>query len=204
MNWYSFLKKTVNYPCKLFFRVKVEGKENEPAYPYIVCGNHSSYLDPVLVAIALKANPVWIGKRELLNHAFMRWLFRVTGTIPIKREGFDTAALRKCVSTVKNGNVLGIFPQGTRMRGVDPVPSQAHAGLALIAETAKAAVLPVSIVTRARQPKLFSKTRIIIHKPISYDEYMGISEHPTKKDITEYIFSRVCDPFTKQSEPSDA
>ncbi len=195
MNWYSFLKAALKYPCKLIFLTTVEGRENEPDGAYIVCGNHSSYADPVLVTVSLKAKPVWIGKKELLKHAFMRWLFRISGAIPIKREGFDTAALRQCVDAVKRGACVGIFPQGTRLRGVDPTPEQAHAGLALIAGMAKATVLPVSIVTKRRKPGLFCRTKIIIQKPIPYEEYSTISEHPTKQEITEYIFSKVCEPF---------
>lgn len=195
MKLYNFIIAILKYPVKLLFRVKVEGKENEPDTPYIVYGNHSSYVDPVLVTVALKANPVWMGKRELMKYAFLRWIFKVTGSIPINREGLDTNALRKCLATVKEGNCLGIFPQGTRLRRIKPTPQQAHAGLAFIAAMAKATVLPVSIVTKRNQPGMFRKTKIIIHKPIHYKEYSSISNSPSKEEITEYLFSKVCEPF---------
>ena len=197
MNWYSFIKAVLKYPFRFLYRVKIEGRENEPEGPYIICGNHSSLTDPILVTISIKARPVWIGKKELLKHAFMRWVFRVAGAIPINREGFDTSAIRQCVAAVKSGACLGIFPQGTRIRRVNPEPGQAHAGLALIAGMVKATVLPVSIVTKRRQPGIFRKTKIIIHKPIPYEEYSNISEHPTKQEMTNYIFSKVCAPFNK-------
>lgn len=197
MNAYSIVKAIIKYPFKFFYLIKVEGRENEPDAPYIICGNHSSYVDPILVTVSIRAKPIWIGKKELLKHAFMRWVFRVVGAIPINREGFDTAALRECVGAVKKGACVGIFPQGTRIRKINPEPQQAHAGLALIACMSKATVLPVSIVTKRRQPGIFRRTKIIFHKPVSYEEYTNISENPTKQEITDYIFSKVCAPFDK-------
>lgn len=197
MNQYKFLKAILKFPYRFIYLMTVEGRENEPEGPYIVCGNHSSFADPVLVTVALKASPRWLGKRELLKYALMRYVFRVADAIPINREGLDTPALHECIDTLKKGSCVGIFPQGTRMRGIDPKPEQAHAGLALIASLTKATVLPVSIVTKRRKPGIFRRTKIIIHKPVPYEEYSAISEHPSKQDMTSYIFSKVCEPFNK-------
>ncbi|MFA6730062.1 MAG: lysophospholipid acyltransferase family protein [Eubacteriales bacterium] len=200
MKLYKFYKAILNYPYKLIYRVKVEGRENEPPPPYIVCGNHSSYSDPVLVTVVLKELPVWLGKKDLLKHAFMRFIYKTVGAIPIKREGLDTLALHKCIDAIKEGKTVGIFPQGTRIRNIDPSPEQAHAGLALIAGITKATVLPISIVTKKRRPSAFRRTKIIIHKPIGYEEYSAISEKPTKQEITNYIFEKVCEPFKTTEE----
>lgn len=195
MSLYSFFKAMIKYPCKLLYRVKVVGKENEPNGAYIVCANHSSFADPVIVTVCLKQKPRWVAKHDLKVHAFMRFAFRVTNAIPINREGLDTAALHECINSVKGGSSIGIFPQGTRMRKVEPEANQAHAGVALIACMSKATILPVSIVTKKRQPKMFRRTTLVIGKPITYEEYSNISEKPSKQEMTEYIFGKVCEPF---------
>lgn len=199
LSLYGFVKKAFKYPILLLYRVKIVGKENEPDLPYIICANHSSFMDPVLITVAVKAKPIWIGKKELLKYSFLRWVFKKTGSIAINREGFDTSALRQCISVVKEGNCLGIFPQGTRLRGIKPEPDQAHAGLAFIAGMAKATVLPVSIVSKRLQPKILRKTKIIFHNPVTYEEYMGIAENPTKQEIAGYLFGKVCEPFNGEN-----
>ena len=159
MKLYNFIIAILKYPVKLLFRVKVEGKENEPDTPYLVYGTHSSYVDPVLVTVALKANPVWMGKRELMKYAFLRWIFKVTGSIPINREGLDTNALRKCLATVKEGNCLGIFPQGTRLRRIKPTP-HGTCRPGFIAAMAKATVLPgVNRDKKRNQPGIFQENQ---------------------------------------------
>ena len=77
---------------------------------------------------------------------------------------------------------------------------QALPGFSLIGCMAKATVLPVSIVTKSLRPRLFRRTRLIIHKPVTYEEYSSISEKPTKPEISYYLFDKVCEPFKKEGE----
>ena len=68
--------KGIQIPHFLLYRVKIVGKENEPDLPYIICANHSSFMDPVLITVAVKAKPIWIGKKELLKYSFLRWVLK--------------------------------------------------------------------------------------------------------------------------------
>ena len=195
MTAYSFLKGLLKYPFRLLYRVKIEGKENEPDGAYIVCANHSSLVDPILVTASLKQNQRWLAKRELTKNWFMKFVFKVTKSIPINREGLDTPAIRECINAIKGGTSVGIFPQGTRMRRIEPQPDQALSGVSLIACMAKATVLPVSIVTKRRQPGIFRKTRIVIGKPVTYEEYTSVTDTRDKQAMTEYLFGKVCEGF---------
>lgn len=197
MSAYSILKGILKYPFRLLYRVKIEGRENEPEGAYIICANHSSLVDPILVTASLKQNHRWLAKRELTKNRFMKFVFKVTRAIPINRDGLDTPALHECIDSIKAGTSVGIFPQGTRMRRVEPQPDQALAGLSLIACISKATVLPVSIVTKRRQPGIFRKTRIVIGKPVTYEEYTSAVDSRDKKAITAYLFGKVCEPFSE-------
>jgi 1-acyl-sn-glycerol-3-phosphate acyltransferase len=200
MSAYGFLKALFKIPMRLLYRVKVEGRENEPEGPYLVCANHSSFCDPILITASLKQKHKWLAKKELENHAFMRLVFRITGAVTIDRDGLDTTALHACIDALKEGTSVGIFPQGTRMPGVVPQKEQALPGFSLISCMAEATVLPVSIVTKSLRPRVFRRTRLIIHKPVSYREYTSISEKPTKPEISYYLFDKVCEPFKKEGE----
>ena len=72
MSAYGFLKALFKIPMRLLYRVKVEGRENEPEGPYLVCANHSSFCDPILITASLKQKHKWLAKKELEKHAFMR------------------------------------------------------------------------------------------------------------------------------------
>ncbi len=186
----SFLKPLV----KLFYRVTVIGKENEPDGNYMLCANHSSFVDPALTACFVKRQIRFIARKSLTQSGFLSWLFRNVGVITVDRDKVDLASLRTVISACRNGDSIAIFPQGTRVRRTAPKSEQAMSGAGLIAAQCKIPVLPVSIVTKRLMPGIFRKTYVIIGKPIMPEEYLGDGER-TKKEISEYIFEKVCTPF---------
>ena len=171
---------------KVLYRTKVEGRENEPDAPYIVCANHFSFADPAFIALPLKQTQRFVARSSLVKYRFFNWLFRNVKVITINRGKSDITAVRLIVSTVKEGSCVAIFPQGTRVKGVRPVPKQAEAGLGLIASMTEVPVLPVSIITKGYRPRIFKKVRIVIGKPIMPEEYLNFCDNPRKKDIAEY------------------
>ena len=178
MSFYSGAVRFLRPIVRLFFRVTVIGAENEPDAPYLMCANHSSYIDPVLCACFLKNQIHFIARSSLVRFRFFAWLFRHAKAVPIDRENIDISALR---------TVIGICR-------VEPMPEQAMSGSGLIVSQGRVAVLPVSIVTKRRMPGFFRKTYLVIGKPLSYEECVGNGSR-TKKEIAEYIFSKVCEPF---------
>lgn len=194
MSFYSGAVRFLRPIVRLFFRVTVIGAENEPDAPYLMCANHSSYIDPVLCACFLKNQIHFIARSSLVRFRFFAWLFRHAKAVPIDRENIDISALRTVIGICRSGECVGIFAQGTRMRRVEPMPEQAMSGSGLIVSQGRVAVLPVSIVTKRRMPGFFRKTYLVIGKPLSYEECVGNGSR-TKKEIAQYIFSKVCEPF---------
>lgn len=195
MSFYRFGRALVKPFTFFFHRVTVIGAENEPDTPYILCANHSSYSDPLIAGCAVRSTIRFVARSSLSRFAFFKFLFKHVRVITVNRDGTDRASLRAIVSAAQNGECIGIFPQGTRMRRVEPKPEQAMAGLGLIASLTKIPVLPVSIITKRRMPGFFRKTYALIGKPIMPEEYLP-ADIGKKKDLSEYLFARVCEPFS--------
>ncbi len=186
--------------AKLFYRLEVTGKENEPKEGgCIAIANHSSFFDPIAVAAALKRDVYFMAKSDLERFAPMRWLFKMCHVTPVRRGESDMAALRKSFDIINNGNIMGVFPQGTRIPCSAPDFETAQAGIGLMAIKTKAPILPVSVCygKKNRKPTLFRKVKVIIGKPIYYEEYSVIDgEKAGSHEISKAAFKQVCENFT--------
>lgn len=192
---YRFLQVILRPFYRLFHRLTVVGRENEPqSGACLICANHISNHDVFMIAAALKRQISFFAKKELFDNKLTRWFVKGLGAIPVNRGTVDLHSIRACLDVLKNGGYIGIFPQGTRMPDVTPSPADAKSGVGLLAFRAKSSVLPIFIETKNHRIRLFRRTRLIIGKRISYDE-LGF----TKGGMAEYdrasqsIFCRICE-----------
>lgn len=201
MTGYRIVRAFAVAYTKIFHRMEIIGKENVPEEGgCIAIANHSSVLDPLGVAAGIKRDIFFMGKSDLLKFKFMQWVFKVCNVVPIHRGESDIAALRKTCDIVNRGNITGIFPQGTRIQCDGPDVETALPGIGLIAMRTKAPILPVSICygKKNKKPKVFRKIRIVIGKPIPYEEYCSFNgEKATSLEIAKYAFGKVCDNFAE-------
>lgn len=155
---------------RIIFRLKVEGLENIPKKgALIICSNHVSNIDPFILAIVNKRMVSFIAKKELFENPFLKFILNCLRAFPIDREsGKDIKALKKAMSILKRGKVLGIFFQGTRKQENDF--KDAKNGVALFSVKGKAPVVPVGI--RATY-KPFSEVYIKFGEPLSFEDYYG-------------------------------
>ncbi len=195
MRLYIFARAVFAPIIKLLYRVKVTGEENVPSSPFIAFANHTSAVDPILLACTVKQPLHFIAKQSLVKNGFIRWLFLKLGMIFVARDGKDISAVKSMIALVRKGESIGIFPQGTRITDAPPSPSQAVAGFAAVAMTTKTTLLPITIVSSGKMPKMFSRTNIIIHPAMSYEEYTAFKEKPTREEVCRYCFEKVCRPF---------
>ncbi len=187
---YRFFKLILGLPFRLIYRIRIIGADNEPDGPFIVSANHMSYADPFIEGVCLKTQITYIAKSSLERFRIIKWFFSTVGVIPIKREESDVAAIRKSVAALKDGKVIGIYPQGTRIPLKPPHKEDAMGGLGLLVSLAKCPVLPMAIVTKAHRPRPFRKTLVVIGKPLSYEtvtEENGV--HRSKQEMAEFCFS---------------
>lgn len=174
MSFYSRSKRRLAWLIRALFRVKLIGAENEPEDgTFLICANHISEADPLILGACLKHNPRYMAKKELMKVPVIGKLITALGAYPIDRGGNDVAAIRKTVDFLKNGESVIMFPQGTRCRGVDPAETRFRNGCALIAARAGVPVLPIYIGTRNFRVRLFRRVTVKVGKPISCDEITG-------------------------------
>lgn len=168
MSFYKFVTSIFRGFSKILFKYEVIGLENIPNEGNVVlAANHKSNLDPVFVAAAVKNRTVAaIAKKELFNIKPLGYILNKLHVIPINREKPDVSSIKTILRAIKDGYVVGIFPEGTRMKG--PEFGKAKPGLSVFAIKGKASVVPVSIISNY---KLFNKVTIYIDKPISFEEY---------------------------------
>ena len=114
----------------------------------MVIMNHISMLDPIIIVVSgwahgRRMRPIY--KSEFDKHRFVTWFFARVGALPVKRGTADMKVVRRAKRALQNGEDVVIFPEGTRIRPGD-TNVEIHGGFALIAQLAKAPVLPVAIV----------------------------------------------------------
>jgi len=100
---------------KIFWRVEVKGIDNIPKNGgLILASNHVSYLDPIVLGISIKRKIYFIAKKEAFNNFFGSLLLHNLNAFPVDRGKTDILAFKKAINILKEGKILGIFPEGTR------------------------------------------------------------------------------------------
>ena len=126
---------------KLIFGLRVEGGDHIPrSGAAIIAANHVSFVDPVIVAIAAGRPVHFMAKEELFRFRPFGWLLRQYKVFPVNRRRTDLQAMKRALSLLAEGEILAIFPEGTRGDG-----SQLRAakpGIGLIAARSGAPVIP--------------------------------------------------------------
>ena len=192
MSFYSKAKFLLAGLIRKLWRVQVIGRENErPDKTYVICANHMSMVDPVVIGAAIQHNPKYMAKAELMRVPLLNLLFKALGAYSVDRKGSDVAAIKKTINMLKGGESIMMFPQGTRHKGVDPKTTKVKFGCSMIAHKAEVGVLPIYIKVKDHKVKLFRKTVIIIGKEITFDELKTVSGGDDHKKASEYIFSRI-------------
>lgn len=153
----------------LLFRPKVTGKENIPKEgSTIIYANHISIFDPILLGCVLPRKVHFMAKNELFKFPPFGKLLKTLGAFPVKRSSADITSIKVALKLLKDGQVFGIFPEGTRSKNGE-VQNFTH-GMAAIALKSKAVTIPIAIAGKYR---IFQSMHITIGKPLYLDEYYG-------------------------------
>lgn len=142
---YTFVVLLYAIVVKLLFFMRIEGRENIPKdRNCVLMGNHQCLLDPVTLALCVPDREIhFMGKKELFENKLLGWAFRKVHGFPVDRGNMDMAAIRTAMGVLKDGNTLGIFPEGTRSRSGHMLPLLG--GASLLALKSGCDVVPVYI-----------------------------------------------------------
>ena len=169
----------------VLFPATVEGLDRLPRNGVLLCPNHSSNWDPILVALRLPVNYRLhiMAKVDLFKNPILAWILRRLGAFPVSRGSSDIQSVKTAMQAIKSGDNLLIFPEGTTIHNgigyVDGLPAHAKGGVAVIGVRTGAILVPV-FVDGPKKP--FHRTRIIFGEPYTpvYTGRHGTSEEMQK------------------------
>lgn len=116
---FRFFKGLLGIFFLIFFRPKIVGREKIPKDGgVILAGNHRHIFDPCMPILSTKRPVHYMAKKELFNSP-IGWFFKVVGCIPVDRGHDNTDSKEAALEVLREGEVLGIFPEGTRNKSLN-------------------------------------------------------------------------------------
>ena len=185
MSLYSFGRVVVSVFFRVFYRLRINGRENIPdeSERFIICSNHKSNLDPPLVGLAVPFQTGFMAKEELFKFKPFGALISKLGAFPIKRGKTDFGALRSAIHMVESGKHIVIFPEGGRSHG-DRL-RKGKMGAVMIAVKSKANILPIGI---EGSYKPFTRLTVNIGEAIDLSEYFELKQNSRElQEVTDKL-----------------
>lgn len=177
MTLYEFGMRYAGPFFLFFFHARVEGAENVPKNgPLVLCANHRSNVDPVILGSACPRPLRYMAKAELFHVPLLGPLVAALGAFPVKRGEGDREAVKRSLRILKQGQVLGMFPEAHRNRAKTGL-MRFHSGAVRFAAQTGAPVLPVAIV-RGKGFWPFQRVRVVFGKPVPVEALGWAKDHP--------------------------
>lgn len=185
MNLYTFGKALVGIVLKPMYRFEVIGTEKFPKEGGILlCTNHINALDPPVVGMSAPRPVHFMAKEELFNAPVLGKILPKVNAFPVKRGMSDREALRTALKKLKSGEVVGLFPEGTR--STDGVLKKGLSGAGFFALRGDADVVPCAIIGPYRR---FKKVQIVFGEPILMAPYR--ERKASVEEVTEVIMANI-------------
>ncbi len=188
---------SIVYPSRIEGVERIKERVAKSGKGDMIVMNHTSMVEPVVFIVAFWRAGVpmrMLYKREFEKIGPAKWLFRRMGGIPIDRGTADLKALKSCRDALNRGECMLVYPEGTRIKS-DDQKIEIHGGFAMIAQMAKADVVP-SAVVGAADPYKMRKTlrrhsKIRIGEPIKFDELAGESRKEKLAEMERVAVERM-------------
>ena len=175
------------------FRLRAEGLEHIPEGGFVLAANHTSNFDPWPLGLPLfpKRQLRFMAKSELFN-PILGPILNAGGAFPVRRGQNDLEAIRTAVELVRSGEIVVMFPEGTRRRKglrkkFKPRP---HTGAARIAIWAEAPLIPAAIIGTDRLRRL-GPLRVRYGPPVPVDDLRGLEPGDAARSATERLMAAI-------------
>lgn len=202
-NFYRRVKKLFGWIFKKLYRVRIVNPEKEVLdRPYVVCCNHTALMDVTVISLAMQRQIRYMAKKEVFKVPILKSFAGAMGAFPVDRKHGDVGAVKKTIELLKNGDCVGVFPQGTRCPYKHPKDTEIKNGVGMFADRAGVGILPVCIRTKKHKLKLFHKTEFVIGDYISPEEisFPDLSGKEKYQKIAEYAFSKVVELYDGENK----
>lgn len=181
---YVVCRGLLRFIYAILFPLKIVGRENVPEEGgVLLCANHISLLDPMTIGIKLKRQVKYMAKAELFTVPVLGWLIKQLGAFPVKRGGVSKESIKISLNTLRSGNMMGIFPEGTRNSDA----GSAKKGAASFALRSGAAVVPAAIIGSY---KPFRRMTVVYGAPIDLSAFADAGSESLEA-VTDVIMGRI-------------
>ncbi|MBE5797451.1 MAG: 1-acyl-sn-glycerol-3-phosphate acyltransferase [Clostridiales bacterium] len=161
--------------------------------PCVMIANHTSFMDPVIIGVGVRTHQIrFIGKKELWSNKLVAALFNSMNMIPVDRHNSDMEAMRACMRVTREGNILGIFPEGTRHH--KGLMEELESGVGLIALRSRVPLVPVYI---AGKVGLFRTLHVYAGEPIPTADLL---EQGVNKETCELLLKRITSTYAEMEK----
>lgn len=178
---------------RLLWRYEATGLERLPAGGFVLAAGHHSNFDPWPLGIAISKNHFvrYMAKSELFWPP-LSWWIKGMGGFKVRRGEADREALATARRLVREGDVIGMFPEGTRrskglMKRRQP---EVHDGAARIALGAGVPLVPAAVSGTDRLAR-FAKLRVAYGEPVPVDDLAGLPRRKAARVATERLMTRI-------------
>jgi 1-acyl-sn-glycerol-3-phosphate acyltransferase len=174
---------------RVLYRVSYSGEANIPrSGQAIVCANHLGWWDPIILGLACRRRIYFMAKAELFRYPGFAQLLRALGAYPVRRGLPDRSALEHTLGLLRQGKVVGVFPEGTRSR--TGVFRRAEPGVGLIILKSGAPVVPGYFAG----PYGFRRPiRLVLGKPVTFDssEFPGATSGERRQAVADAVMAEI-------------
>ena len=196
MLFYRIVRPIVTGICRVLWRVRLVGVENLPREGgFILAPSHRSMMDIPFAAVPTPRRIRFMGKKSLFGVPVIGPIFRWLGGFPVARDGTDRKAVRDSVEMLRAGEVLCVFPEGTRQHGPKIQPLQP--GAAYLALRSGVPLVPIGIagseeILRTKRDPIprFGRVAIVVGVPIKPEKLAGTL---VPRDRVDALTARLAD-----------
>jgi 1-acyl-sn-glycerol-3-phosphate acyltransferase len=190
------LAGAISWPfVKVGFRLRARGREHLPKGGFVLAANHTSNFDPWPLGLPLfpQRQLRFMAKVELFKPV-LGPILKAGGAFPVRRGEGDLEAVQQAVELVREGEVVVMFPEGTRRKkGLRKThEARAHTGAARIALTAEAPLVPAAIKGTERITRL-EPLRVAYGEPIALDDLRGVEIGHAAREATERLMGSIAE-----------
>lgn len=190
--FYKFCWHVGNFIMRLFYRWQIKGVENLPGEGgVVIVSNHANFFDPVIIGCCFPRKVHFMAKLELFHIPVLNWIITALGAFPVKRGVADKAAFEASFRLLESGQVVGLFPEGTRFK--DGKLHPLRPGVAALAVRGSTMVVPM-IICNSNHIKFmrFPKVYVYIGEAFKIPESLeGTSEKEKMHQATAFIEGRM-------------
>jgi 1-acyl-sn-glycerol-3-phosphate acyltransferase len=189
---YDLLKPLFIGLFKLANWFRVIGRENIPnSGPVIVVANHVSYWDPLVLGAALSRRIIFLAKASLFKVPVAGFFIKAWGAIPVQHGATNHHTFERWTALIQQGNVLGIFIEGTRNRKYSDRMLKPQSGPAALALKTGAPVIPVALINTRKVLWGFRRVSVVFGQPMFFHENPNLARKELLAEISQQLVSEI-------------